>query len=346
MRPRDGVPPELIRFAIQRQEAEIASWETGSTFTAINKRHFKDIRVTLPPQDLRDELVNMLRRTVMLRRSAESHLARARAGMARFRQSVLAAACSGRLTADRRVSNPAADSIDQALAASRILRRRRLQSEQPVDLELPGLPATYRVHAIDEISTVLDYGTSKRAGSSAEEVPVLRMGNIQVGELDLSDLKFIQRDSEIDGLMLKDGDLLFNRTNSPELVGKSAVFHSDQPVTFASYLIRVRFAPAVAEPDFVNLWINSAWGKEWARLTKTDCVSQSNINGSKLGLLAVPLPPIAEQREIVKRVLGLLRTADEIGRQIDQAVVATKRLETATTERALRGEPAKSGATS
>jgi len=172
------------------------------------------------------------------------------------------------------------------------------------------------------------------------------MGNIQVGELDLSDLKFIQRDSEIDGLMLKDGDLLFNRTNSPELVGKSAVFHSDQPVTFASYLIRVRFAPAVAEPDFVNLWINSAWGKEWARLTKTDCVSQSNINGSKLGLLAVPLPPIAEQREIVKRVLGLLRTADEIGRQIDQAVVATKRLETATTERALRGEPAKSGATS
>lgn len=92
-------------------------------------------------------------------------------------------------------------------------------------------------------------------------MPVLRMGNIQDGQLELSDLKFVPINDEIERLTLRRGDLLFNRTNSPELVGKSPVFDSEEDMTFASYLIRVKSDNEVADPQFVAYWLNSAWGR-------------------------------------------------------------------------------------
>lgn len=109
----------------------------------------------------------------------------------------------------------------------------------------------------------------------------MRMGNIQDGSLDLSDLKYIAVDREIEGLLLEDGDLLFNRTNSPELVGKSAIYHGDAPTTFASYLIRVRFHPDIVDPEFVNYWINSVWGEHGRTLPRqTVSVSRTSMGRS------------------------------------------------------------------
>jgi type I restriction enzyme, S subunit len=186
---------------------------------------------------------------------------------------------------------------------------------------------------------VLEYGTSKRADAASNTgVPILRMGNIQGGQLELNELKYISVDREIEHLMLKSGDLLFNRTNSPELVGKSAVFHEQVPMTFASYLIRVRFAPEIAEPDFVNFWINSAWGKAWARQVKTDGVSQSNINGTKLGTMPLPLPPIEEQQEIVHRASRMLELADGLLARIEGASRRVEHTSQAMLAKAFRGE--------
>jgi type I restriction enzyme S subunit len=164
------------------------------------------------------------------------------------------------------------------------------------------------------------------------------MGNIQDGRLDLSDLKYCVPDSEIDRLLLSDGDVLFNRTNSPELVGKSAVYHGSPPMSFASYLIRVRLAKDLAEPDYVNYWINSAWGREWASLAKTDGVSQSNINGTKLSMMPLPLPPIEEQREIVRRASRMLTVADELLARIDAGSGAIERARLSVLAKVFRGE--------
>jgi type I restriction enzyme S subunit len=195
---------------------------------------------------------------------------------------------------------------------------------EPLDLELPELPNTYVLGTLGAAAEVLEYGTSKKAGSDERDVPVLRMGNIQSGSLVLDDLKYCRVDREIERLMLQDGDLLFNRTNSPELVGKAAVFHESRPMTFASYLIRLRFASDTADPDFVNYWINSAWGRAWARYVKADGVSQSNINGTKLGSMPLPLPPVEEQREIVRRASQLLASANALLARM------TRRVETST----------------
>lgn len=109
-------------------------------------------------------------------------------------------------------------------------------------------------------------------------------------------------------------------------------------MSFASYLIRVRFAPEVAEPDFVNYWINSTWGREWARLAKTDGVSQSNINGSKLALMALPLPPIEEQRVIIERASRMLATADRVARLVEKVHRKVEQSSQATLTQAFRGQ--------
>ena len=100
--PGDDIPSSLLRHAIELQEDEIASWGTGSTFTAISKRHFHQIAVPLPPVQERERLAQMLDASVALQRSSSGHLLRARRVINRFRQALLAAACSGRLTADWR----------------------------------------------------------------------------------------------------------------------------------------------------------------------------------------------------------------------------------------------------
>src|SRR5581483_7949508 len=99
---------------------------------------------------------------------------------------------------------------------------------------------------------------------------------------------------EFPTLLLDEGDILFNRTNSPELVGKSAVFQGrPRPCSFASYLIRVRTS-SLCRPAFLANFINSPQGRHWVAGVASQQVGQANVSGSKLQALRFPLPPLAE----------------------------------------------------
>ncbi|MBX9849011.1 MAG: hypothetical protein K2X64_06925, partial [Rhodocyclaceae bacterium] len=104
---------------------------------------------------------------------------------------------------------------------------------------------------------------------------------------------------EFPDLLLQDGDLLFNRTNSPELVGKTAVFRSQlSPCSYASYLIAVRFSRSFI-PELASTYINSVHGRHWIKSVVVQQVGQANVNGSKLAALLVPLPPLDEQKALL-----------------------------------------------
>jgi type I restriction enzyme S subunit len=312
---------------------------SSTTVTHLSSRDLALIPLPLPSLEEQHALARVLTATSDRLRSSGAHLRAARAAIASLRGAVLAAACSGRLTVDWRRVHPDAPSVTDALSAlgfSRTSKRR--MRDAPLDLALPEMPSDYVVASLGSTAEVLEYGTSVRCDSDANGLPVLRMGNIQDGAVDLADLKYCPRATDLGGLLLRSGDLLFNRTNSPELVGKSAVFRGPESMSFASYLIRVRFDPSIAHPDFVNYWINSTWGREWARLVKTDGVSQSNINGSKLAQMPIPLPPIAEQKEVVARASAALAGADKI---LQRVAIATSGLEVAAQAvlaRALTGD--------
>ena len=147
----------------------------------------------------------------------------------------------------------------------------------------------------------VEYGSSAKchAPPSDGDIPVLRMGNLKDGTIDPRALKFLPKDHpEFPKLLLAPGDLLFNRTNSAELVGKSAVFDSTSVTSFASYLIRVRFSASV-DPRWANIVINSPQGRAHIASVATQQVGQANVNGTKLKAFPLPMPPLSQQRELV-----------------------------------------------
>jgi type I restriction enzyme S subunit len=337
--PNGEVDSEYLYYALKYLTPLAEQMASGTTFAELSGSKAADLPIAYPQLNEQRAIVRALDVATDKARTATSHLSAARRTLDRFRQAVLSAACAGRLTADWRSANPYEPTLRNRLADLPASGARTANKEQPVRLAAPELPTTYAVSTIREASLRLEYGTNERAETSVPNgIPVLRMGNIQDGRLNLTNLKFCRPEATAAHLLLEDGDLLFNRTNSPELVGKSAVFRSDQAMTFASYLIRVRFDPLVAEPDFVNYWLNSAWGRAWARQAKTDGVSQSNINGSKLAVMLLPLPPVQEQRVIVERASQMLQRADAVLTRINTASSQIERSAQSIVDKAFRGE--------
>lgn len=129
------------------------------------------------------------------------------------------------------------------------------------------------------------------------------MNNIVDGELNLTNLKHLTMPkAEVEKLVLKEGDILFNRTNSKELVGKCAAFHAEGEYVFASHLIRVRPNPAKADADYVAYVINSNIGRQQIDALSRQIIGQANTNSVELRGLKIPLPRLGIQKEIIKRV--------------------------------------------
>lgn len=182
----------------------------------------------------------------------------------------------------------------------------------------------------------MNYGTSEKTNDDKNGIPVLRMGDIQNGKLNFDNLKFL--DTIKDGkLILKKGDLLFNRTNSSELVGKSAVFKADRKCSFASYIIKVRFDDTL-NSDYVCFYINSPYGRQWARSQLTQQVGQANINGKKLQELQIPVPSLAEQERIVAEIETRFERADAMELAVQNALDTAEKLKQAILKKAFRGE--------
>jgi type I restriction enzyme S subunit len=136
------------------------------------------------------------------------------------------------------------------------------------------------------------------------------MGNIQNTKFDWSDLVYTSDEEEIRKYSLKDGDVLFNRTNSPELVGKTAIYRNERAAVFAGYLIRINQLPSIVDSRYLNFFLNSHFARQQGNRVKTDGVNQSNVNGEKLSNYPFPYCALVEQREIVKLLEQKLSIVD------------------------------------
>ena len=193
--------------------------------------------------------------------------------------------------------------------------------------------------AVEQLSSRIQYGTSNKADSDTSGVPVLRMGNIQEGSLDFSDLKYLpSQDTEVEKTLLANGDLLFNRTNSAELVGKSAVYREGHPLAcFASYLIRVSFGEGCL-PDYVCTFINSQHGRAYIGQVRSQQVGQANVNGTKLAAMTILLPPLAEQRRIVAEVERRLSVVQQAEATVEVSLARAERLRQSILKQAFSGK--------
>ena len=150
------------------------------------------------------------------------------------------------------------------------------------------------------------YGISEKTHDEPIGYPILRMGNIQNGVLDVSDLKYLQiSEKDRHKWILLSGDILVNRTNSAELVGKCAVFDLEGEWGYASYIIRLRLDADRANPYLVARYINSSIGREYMVREKKQMTGQANVNAKKLKALPIKLPPIRQQKRIIGYLDGL-----------------------------------------
>ena len=199
---------------------------------------------------------------------------------------------------------------DLKRTAMRTLFMRGLLGEAQRETEIGPIPESWEITAIDDVAVTTQYGLSVR-GRTSGTYPILRMNCQEDGKVHYRDLQFVDLDSEsYDRFRVKPGDLLFNRTNSIDLVGRMAIIEDDRPAVFASYLVRLVVDASRCIPEFLNYFMNWPRTQEEIKKLASRAVGQANINATKLRTVLFPLPAIDEQQNIVT-------VLDAIDRKID-----------------------------
>ena len=160
-------------------------------------------------------------------------------------------------------------------------------------------PKRWEVVSIGDIVTDVHYGTSKPAVEGGK-YPYLRMNNLTFdGHLDLADLKYIDiPDEELEKCVVRKGDVLFNRTNSVELVGKTVTFDMEQKMVIAGYIVRVRLNERML-PEVLSQYLNLEALKALLRNMAKGAVNQANINAQELQRIRIYVPDIDSQQRFV-----------------------------------------------
>lgn len=321
--------PKFLFYGMNGYLKAIQDATSSVTVGHLSSRDVQRIPFPIPPLTEQRRIVAKLEKLLGKVDACEKRLAKIPVILKRFRQSILAAACSGRLTADWREKNPNVGAIRRVAQSGR-------GTASPLQNTGDDLPEGWMFSDLKNLCNGFQYGSSKKS-LSAGKVPVLRMGNIQNGKLDWSNLVYTSDANEIKKYFLNSGDVLFNRTNSPELVGKTAIYRGERPAIFAGYLIRIRNKPEI-DSEYLNFCLNTTFSRVWCQEVKTDGVSQSNINAQKLAAFSVPLPPLTEQQEIVRRVEALFALADQIEARYTKAKASVDKLTQSILAKAFRGE--------
>lgn len=323
-----------------------------------------DFPIPLPPLPEQRRIVAKLELLLAKVSSSQQRLSRFPALLKRFRQSVLAAACSGRLTADWREENADVETaVDllhrvgterfhlwcqvaqaKARADGRALRgdswKSRYEPAITIDCETLGdLPETWNWTSFDTFAASFQYGP--RFGESEytdDGVPTVRTSDMNFrGEITLNNPpRVVVPENSRDHFVLQPDDLVVTRTGAT--IGKCALYSASLgPVIASAYLIRYRLTRTTTNPRYLLNVLMSPWGQQQL-LGGVTAVAQPNVNTTTISQIPIPLPPLAEQHEIVRRVEKLFAFADQIEARLKHAQAHVDRLTQSLLAKAFRGE--------
>lgn len=274
-RPREGTgltPGFFYRWLTSDQvQSYLSAWAEGTTgLNNLSHSFFRAMTIAFPPDDKEQEAI-----AVVLDEVDEAI------------ERVLDADIQARLL---------------VRALSQNLFRHGVRDQEYRKTVIGALPESWDVVNIGSVVATFQYGLSMPMHGSGE-IPILRMGNIQDGGVNVSDVKYVTLPKEIEAAYLvRRGDVLFNRTNSQELVGKVGIYRSDEPAVFASYLIRLIPMVERIDPYFLAHVLSSYSVQCRIKRYATPGVQQVNVNATNLGRVLIPVPSgttgLEEQRQI------------------------------------------------
>lgn len=219
--------------------------------------------------------------------------------------------------------------------AEKNLRNARALFESHLQSVLKSKKWTWKT--LGELCEGVEYGSSTKSKKEGK-IPVLRMGNIQGGKFTWENLVYSDNDAENEKYLLNHNDVLFNRTNSPELVGKTAIYKSEMPAIFAGYLIRLHRKEGLLDADYLNYFLNSQIASDYGKTVAISSVNQANINGAKLKSYPIPVPSLTEQKKIVAQLDALASETRRLERFYQQKQVALAELKESILHQAFSGE--------
>lgn len=293
----------------QLAKKEIEKHNNGSAQPNLASKSLAKFVVPVAPIEEQKRIADKLD-TVLTRVDAvNSRLARVAPLLKRFRQSVLAAATSGRLTKDWREANDVAE---------------------------PWMKV-----CLGDIADVQGGVTkdSKKQSASDEELPYLRVANVQRGYIDLSEVKTIRVPAhKLDSLLLEAGDILFNEGGDLDKLGRGWIWEGQiERCTYQNHVFRARLHNKANQPKYVSWWGNYQ-GLRYFIQSGKQTTNLASINKTMLAALPISMPSPAEQTEIVRRVETLFACADRLEARLAQAQTAATRLTPALLAKAFRGE--------
>lgn len=340
LRCTDAVIPEYI-YHFVRQESFRRDGEANMTGSVGQKRvpadWLKAVEIPLPPLAEQRRIVEKVEAVLARVNAARQRLAKLPALLKRFRQSTLAAACSGRLTADWRENHPG----DATRLLAEVSRQRGRTAPQ-YEADFPVLPAGWVATEFGFLLGELRNGISVKPNMQPPGTPILRINAVRSGRVLYDDVRFMpDADNLAETYGLRERDLLFTRYNgSIELLGVCGMVRS-LPASVLLYpdkLMRVRFDHANVLPEYVEVFFQAPLARDRLMDRAKSSAGQQGVSGKDIKEQPILIPPLPEQHEIVRRVEALFALADKIEVRIAAAAAQANKLIQSTFAKAFRGE--------
>jgi type I restriction enzyme S subunit len=360
IRPIGNIPSLFLLYYLRCIEGWLSEQGTGSTFTAISKSDLNQIVLPVPPLNEQCRIVAKLEKLLNRVDAGQTRLSSIPRILKRFRQSVLAAAFSGKLTADWRANQPTFETASRLISEISTLRRQRFNEAQRIaegrgrkkprdydnydpavrtDLELFDIPDKWEwvdLRFLMDEQEPFCYGVVQPSVDDPNGVFLVRAGDLQDGSVNTTELRRIpiEVDNEYSRSRIKGGELLVT------VVGANIGTVSIAPIECRGFNI-ARAVAKIPIQDFstryVFYWLNTSKALTWMKDDARE-VARPTLNLEQLKTILVPLPSVSEQREIVRRVEALFKTANMLEARYQTAKAHVDKLTQSILAKAFRGE--------
>jgi type I restriction enzyme, S subunit len=336
---RTKVEKKFLFFVVRAFLETLKSQVHGTGMQHITRGPFESTRIPLPSLPEQKRIVARIESLFAESRTARDALERIPALLKRFRQSVLASAFRGELT-ERDSNDEPASVLLARLPKSGRLRKSDAEAAPPDTSDLPELPEGWVWASFGQLVESLKNGIYKPPEVYGSGTPCLRMYNIEDGKIVLRDLKLMRLSkSDIEEYQLMPGDVLVNRVNSRELVGKAAVIPEGLgQIVYESKNIRMRVLRDVTLPEYISYFLQTREARDQIEIEAKQTVGMATVNQLDIATWHIPLAPLAEQRRIVAKIESLFARADAIERAIAIAQKRADKIDQSILARAFRGE--------
>lgn len=300
----------------------ISESSSGIAIPNVNASKLKQISIPVAPLPEQQRIAEKLESLLGKIKEAKALLDEVPQILQNFRQSVLAAACSGRLTENWRREHP-----DEK---SSFITQRQGQGHQIFEI-----PETWAVITVKDVSTKIEYGYTASSNKSPVGPKLLRITDIQDGKVNWEDVPYCEiEERKKVRFLLAPGDIVFARTGAT--TGKSFIIEECPDAVFASYLIRIKPGSQII-PKYMYFFFQSEfyWKQIYENLSG---IAQPNCNATKLSLVNLPHPSLSEQEEIVRFIESLFDKADDLEAQYKTAMELIESLPEVILSKAFRGE--------